>query len=500
VPTRDSRSQLDRAAAAWLPATALVVDSDPVSRRFVELALGKGGEFVVEGAASAAAALEILHVQAVELIVADTDLSDANGLQFYRLLAQETRLRGLPFVFLTADRRPEAKMAAFRAGVADYLIKPCHGGEFLARAVSLVERARRARASARRRNYLLAGDLTAMGFPDLVNTIEMSRRSGVLSLVLASAFGQVFFSDGRIVHALYGNLSGAAAVHRMVDESTGSFEFAPGECGIPAEQWTIRESATSLILEGARLGDHDRARRPAPTQALETIVLPAMVADLEPPVAPSRALGNQLATELEDPFALGEMCSWTPADLARWTRRAIGGERVHVHLIADLSAGVSAILPLCGAPTERWVMSNLQDGRKAFGVTFYLRRERAVDVVLLDIAQPDAFEASLKRAPSVVILAPPSGDVMGLGLRTRIALESLLRKFHPQHLLVVGNPSLQQESALRELVCHAQAHELAAGVLGDSADELRSLLARAIRGWGQASDARVVAMIEELGA
>jgi hypothetical protein len=404
-------------------------------------------------------------------------------------------------VFFSADRRPEAKMAAFRAGVADYLIKPCHGGEFTARAISLVERERRARAIARRRNYLLAGDLSAMGFPDLVNTIEMGRRSGVLSLVLSSAFGQVFFAEGRIVHALYGNLTGARAVHRLVDEASGSFEFAPGECQIPPEQWTIHESATSLILEGARLIDHERAHGRGLARPVETIVLPVLVADFEPPLTPVRGLGNQLAGEIEDPFALGEMCSWTPSELARWTRRAIGGERVHVHLIADLAVGVSAILPLCGSPSERWVISNLQDGRKAFGISFFLRRERAVDVVLLDIAQPDAFESSLKRTPSLVIIALPSGDVMGLGLRTRIALENLLRRFHPQVLLVVGNPSIQQESALRDLTCHADVLEFADGVLGESSDELRGLLARGLRAWGEApDDTRVVSLIEEAGS
>jgi CheY-like chemotaxis protein len=501
IPARGVNPPPDRYQLAphptWLPGTALVIDSDPVSRRFVELALGKGGEFVVEAAESAAAASEILRLQTVEIIIADTDLSDANGLQFFRVLAQESRLRGIPFVFLSADRRPEAKMAAFRAGVADYLIKPCHAGEFMARAISLVERERRVRGVARRRNYLLAGDLSAMGFPDLVNTIEMGRRSGVLSLVLSSTVGQVFFAVGRIVHALYGNLVGAAAVHRLVDETSGSFEFAPGDCDIPADQWTIHESATALILEGARLVDHERAHGRPAARPVETIVLPVVVAELEPPLAATRGLANQLASEIEDPFALAEMCSWTLADLARWTRRAIGGERLHVHLIADLAAGVSAILPLCGSPSERWVLSNLRDERKAFGMTFFLRRERAVDVVLLDIAQPDAFEGSLKRSPSLVILAPPSGDVMGLGLRTRIALENLLRKFRPQVLLVVGNPSIQQESALRDLACHADAQEFAVGVLGESSDDLRGLLARGIRAWGEApAETRVISLIE----
>lgn len=505
VPARESRPperpSSPAVRATWTPGTALVVDGDPVSRRFVELALGKGGEFVVEAAGSASAAFEILRVQAVELIICDTDLSDANGLQFYRALCQESRLRGIPFVFLSADRRPEAKIAALRAGVADYLVKPCHGGEFAARAIALVEHERRIRANARRRNYLLAGDLAAMAFPDLVNTIEMGRRSGVLSLILPSGFGQVFFANGRVVHAVYGNLVGATAVHRLVGEASGSFEFAPGDCTIPADKWTVHQSATSLILEGARLLDHERASGRVPAQPVETMMLPVAVAELEPPLAPTPGLGQQLASEIEDPFALGEMYSWSPADLARWTRRVIGGERLHIHLIADLAAGVSAILPLCASPSERWVLSNLHDGRKAFGVTFFLRRERTVDVVLLDIAQPDAFEASLKRTPSLVIVAPPSGDVMGLALRTRIALENLLRRFHPQVLLVVGNPSIQEESALRDLALHADANELAAGILGESSDELRSLLARGIRSWGQAPvDTRVVSLVEEIVA
>jgi hypothetical protein len=265
--------------------------------------------------------------------------------------------------------------------------------------------------------------------------------------------------------------------------------------------WTIQESATSLILEGARLVDHARAHGGALARPVETIVLPVMVAELEPPLVVTAGLGNQLANEIEDPFVLGEMCSWPPADLARWTRRAIGEERLHVHLIADLAAGVSSIMPLCGSPGERWVLTNLQDGRKAFGVTFFLRRERTIDVVLLDIAQPDAFEAQLKRTPSLVIIAPPSGDVMGLGLRTRIALENLLRKLRPQVLLVVGNPSIQKESSIRDLAGHADVLEFAVGILGDSSDDLRRLLVRGIRAWGEVrDDTRVISLIEEAGA
>jgi DNA-binding response OmpR family regulator len=479
--------------SSWQPATALVVDPDPVSRRFVELALCKDGEFLVEGAESAAGGVEILNRQLIELVISDTDLPDMNGLRFYRSLAQESRLRSIPFVFLSADKRAEAKVAAYRAGVAEYVVKPCHPAELAARAVSLVERERRLREHARRRNYMLAGDLTAISFPDLVNIIEMERRSGLLSLVLAQAVGQVFFDGGRIVHAVYGNLSGPEAFYRFVGETAGRFELAPGRCELPPEAWTISNSATALILEGARLLDVERASAPASAGAGGPVAAPAELGaiassrEIEPALEAEASLAVQMEAGLADAFSLGELCLWSAAELSRWTRRAIGTERLHVHLIADLPTGVSAILGVAGAPTERWVMGGLEPTRKVFGVTFFQRRERTIDVVLLDATQPDAFEPSLKRVPNIVILAPCGGDFMSMGIRSRVAIDHLLRRFRPPLLMAVGNASMRTDSGVGSMARHAEHVHFVDGILGEGDIDLRSLLVEAIRQWGTSS-------------
>jgi DNA-binding response OmpR family regulator len=475
--------------SSWNPAPVLIVDPDPVSRRFVELALTKDGEFVVEAAESATGGFEILNRQLIELVVSDTDLPDMNGLRFYRSLAQESRLRSIPFVFLSADRRAEAKVAAFRAGVAEYVVKPCHPVELAARAVSLVERERRLREHARRRNYMLAGDLAAIGFPDLVNIIEMERRSGVLSVVLAQAVGQVFFESGRIVHAVYGNMAGAKAFYRFIGESAGRFEFAPGACEIPEASWTINDTATSLILEGARRFDVENAsfgaaRATCPPDEVRAPG-PAPV-ELEPALAARPGVATQIEAGVADPFALGELCLWSAPDLSRWTRRAIGSERLHVHMIADMAAGVSAILGIAGAPTERWVMSGLEPIRKAFGVTFFLRRERTVDVVLLDATQPDVFEPSLKRVPTIVILAPSGGDLMSMGIRARVAIEGLVRRFRPQVLVAVGNASMRAD--LGGLAEYTGVVHFVDGILGEGAIDLRGLLVDGIHQWAETAD------------
>src|SRR5678816_3649773 len=100
------------------PATVLVVDPDGVSRRFVESALSKGN-FAVETVEDAAGAIDILRNQLVDLIVTETDLRDMNGVQLVRRLAQESRLRSIPVVFLSADSRVTTKVLALKAGADD---------------------------------------------------------------------------------------------------------------------------------------------------------------------------------------------------------------------------------------------------------------------------------------------------------------------------------------------------------------------------------------------
>jgi DNA-binding response OmpR family regulator len=466
--------------SSWQPATVLVIDRDPVSRRFVELALTRAGDFIVEFAESAIGAMEIVHRQLIDLIVADTDLPDMNGLRLYRSLAQESRLRAIPFVFLTADHRPEAKVAAFRAGVADYVVKPCHPVELAARLCSQVERERRQREQASKRNYVLAGDLGAIAFPDIVNLIELERRSGTLSLVLAKAMGQVVFDAGRIVHAVCGNLVGPLAFYHFVGETRGRFEFSPGACSLPPEARTIDESATALILEGARLLDHRSAQPRQRNPTLPSVDPVAAHHDLEPALVADGGTATQFGAEIADPFALGELCLWSPADLSRWTRRAVGTQRLHVHLIAEMSAGVSAILGVAGAASERWVLNGLEPTRKAFGVSFFLRKERTLDVVLLDASQPDVFEASMKRRSAFTIFAPPGGDAMSTGIRSRVATENLIRRFQPSVLLVVGDPA-QHDAAM--FSCAKRVRHVP-GVFGEGATDLRALLVEGIQQWG----------------
>ncbi len=489
TPHAEPQASSELAQTAPQP-TVLVVDGDRVSRRFVELALGNDG-FAIESVNDASAALEVLGTQTIDLIVSETMLADMNGLKFYRRLSQETRLRNIPFVFLSSDTQPKTKVVALRAGVDDYLVKPCDPGEFAARASAIVNRQRRRRTEARSRSYTLAGDFSAIDFSDLVAIIEMGHRSGTLAVLNREALGQVFFDEGRVVHSVYGNLQGPEAFYRFVWHREGQFEFTPGACALAKEERTITQSATGLIMEGARRFDTAHNSEGGLESEVKTAPsAPQRRASVKPEgyrapaLAPDATIARHYELALRDSFALGDLKMFGETDLAQWTASEPGRDRFHVLLIGALEEAVSAVLPLAGAGTERWVLDSLAPGKKALGLALCLRDERLLDLVLLDARDPAALRASIRRVPSLVLVAPPQGDLMALGTQARVALHGLLDELGARVVVGIGQPTLQ-DSLARIGITSTDTRRVACvrGGLGDPSSDLRSLLITAMGLW-----------------
>jgi tetratricopeptide (TPR) repeat protein len=104
-----------------------------------------------------------------------------------------------------------------------------------------------------RKHFTLAGDLSAISVFDAVQVIENARLNGVLTLAGPQHEGQVMFNDGRIVDASCGGEIGDLGFQRVVEISSGTFEFQKS-----SEQFTTRIQAlsnTNLILDTLRMLD-----------------------------------------------------------------------------------------------------------------------------------------------------------------------------------------------------------------------------------------------------
>ena len=117
----------------------LLIEDDERIRRELLDALRAAG-FDVEVAASAADARRIMQRQ-FDLMLLDLGLPDGDGLDLCRQLRQAGR--GVPIVILTARDAPEERVRGLDVGADDYVVKPFHMPELLARIRSVLRRAGR---------------------------------------------------------------------------------------------------------------------------------------------------------------------------------------------------------------------------------------------------------------------------------------------------------------------------------------------------------------------
>jgi hypothetical protein len=95
-----------------------------------------------------------------------------------------------------------------------------------------------------------AGDLSLISVFDAVQAIENSRLTGVLTLMDDTQTGRVLFNDGQIVGAENGKQTAFEAFRRIIEITTGSFDFQKAAQTFPI---TIESASnTKLILDSLR--------------------------------------------------------------------------------------------------------------------------------------------------------------------------------------------------------------------------------------------------------
>jgi DNA-binding response OmpR family regulator len=115
----------------------LVVEDEPELLVLMGRALERGG-FAVDVASDLAQAAGLLEAAPYEILVLDLNLPDGDGLTLLRQLrAGGSRL---PVLILTARDGVEDRVAGLDTGADDYLVKPFHMAELIARIRALLRR------------------------------------------------------------------------------------------------------------------------------------------------------------------------------------------------------------------------------------------------------------------------------------------------------------------------------------------------------------------------
>jgi len=248
----------------------LLVDGDPKSLRVLDVSLKKAG-FDVITASTGQEALESLEAEIPDLIISDTDLNEMDGFELCNRIKAKPDWAKIPFLFVSGRKSIEDKIRGLELGVDDYLTKPIYIKEIGIRVRTALQRAERERMESRREGRTrFAGDLSDVGVVDLVQTIELNRKSGIIHIVNRDERrGSIFFREGKVIDAEVGRLSGANALYRLFSWSDGQFAV---EFKNIRRHDVIDMSMAGLLMEGMRRLDEGTrllGNLPSPTSVLE---------------------------------------------------------------------------------------------------------------------------------------------------------------------------------------------------------------------------------------
>lgn len=114
--------------------TILLVDDSRVARLKIEQVLRRYGicsSFL--HAENGATGLRVLGEEGPDLVLCDIEMPGSDGFEFLRQKGAESRIAEIPVIMLTGREAVDVKVRCLEAGAADYLVKPFHEQELVAR-------------------------------------------------------------------------------------------------------------------------------------------------------------------------------------------------------------------------------------------------------------------------------------------------------------------------------------------------------------------------------
>src|SRR5271165_5137645 len=274
----------------------LLVEDNPMVLHMLQQALAPLAQ-VTTGTDAADALLKAVD-DPPDLVVCDYRMPGMDGRQLVEKLKSRPATANFSTV-LMASKADIAERLSPQDAADDYLEKPFFLKEATRRIKRTIDRiALEKLAKTAPSDGVVRGSLAQMNVIDLMQSLEMGRKSCQLSLTNEGEKCEVFFSEGQVKHATYGNLVGDEAVFKVLRWTGGNFQL---DFEGKTDKETTQLNTQGLLMEGLRLLDESQRDGGAEAEPeAETAPAPSSNAPTSAATAPSSAVGGGRREEEED--------------------------------------------------------------------------------------------------------------------------------------------------------------------------------------------------------
>ncbi|KAA3655578.1 MAG: response regulator [Calditrichaeota bacterium] len=205
----------------------LIVEKSPESAMFFDVNLSRFG-YDIQVANSSEEAWQLANSTTPSLVIAELALEPQNGIELCWMMRQTKYLQAVPFILLvTHNNMEELKLRAFRHGVDDVIQLPVSLRTLTGRIETLLWRfGQLVQTDSDTTNFideeraaeespLLQANLKSFNVLEMVQFLNMNKKSGTLELSKDEQKGILVLKNGEITYAETGDHYGEEATYRL---------------------------------------------------------------------------------------------------------------------------------------------------------------------------------------------------------------------------------------------------------------------------------------------
>ena len=242
----------------------LLVDDNPMVLGMLQQALAAVGTVTAVG--DAADALLKAVDEPPDLLVSDYRMPGMDGKQLMEKLKSRPATAGAAVILMASKADISERLA--QEPVEDHLEKPFFLKEAVRKIKRVVDRiALEKMTKAGSGDGIVRGSLAQMNVIDLVQSLEMGRKSCLLTMTNTSEKCEIYFNQGQAKHAAYGSVTGDQAVFKVLRWTEGNFQI---DFEGKTSQETTKLNTQGLLMEGLRL--LDEAQRDAGAEGEDVLL------------------------------------------------------------------------------------------------------------------------------------------------------------------------------------------------------------------------------------
>ena len=228
----------------------LVVDDNPTILQLLCQTLEKCGEIIT--AADGADALMKTIEGKPDLVISDYTMPVMDGRALFDKLRARKETQNIPFVFLASQKDIDERLRMVVEGVEDYFVKPFFTRDLLQQARRITARLLQQRMEKQGGGAGIKGRLAELSLVDWMQSLEQGRKTCALILRSGGEECTLYFNEGQVNHAVYGDLKGDPAVFKVLAWMDGDWEV---DFRKNSPEHTTTMSTQGLMMEGMRIMD-----------------------------------------------------------------------------------------------------------------------------------------------------------------------------------------------------------------------------------------------------